>query len=95
MFVVLKLEPPFFSVVIGFWECCRCQLAGESEMLSFPNMSPITHVRNTMSLRVTQSHSNSLDCLAHTLDSCFPLGPLGTCHLLLCIGSFTFMSFFC
>ena len=22
----------------------------------------------------------------------FPLGPLGTCHLLLCIGSFTFMS---
>ena len=32
------------------------------------------------------------DCLAHMLDSCFPVGPHGTCHLLLCIGSFTFMS---
>ena len=32
------------------------------------------------------------NCLAHMLDNCFPLGPLETCHLLLCIGSFTFMS---
>ena len=32
------------------------------------------------------------DCLAHMLDSCFPLGPFGTCRLMLCIGSFTFMS---
>ena len=31
-----------------------------------------------------------IDCSAHMLDSCFPLGPLRTCHLLLCIGSFTF-----
>ena len=34
------------------------------------------------------------DCLAHMLDSCFPLGSFGTCHLMLCIGSFTFMSLF-
>ena len=32
------------------------------------------------------------DCLAHMLDSCFPPGSFGTCHIMLCIGSFTLMS---
>ena len=37
------------------------------------------------------AQDNFIDCLAHMLDSCFPLGSFGTCRLMLCIGSFAFM----